>query len=186
MSPVSFSFSPVPHAFVVLSFERSGTKCFKSSFPQTAPTGRSGTADGKTAPSKAPVFIPPLCKSTSKETCQSATVKDSAKTSAVFIPPFKKQRVIVQDSCSEAKREKKEDEEKHNSGSVTPVKINSFVPPTKSPSTNDAPGCKSKEDIRSAASADNSRNELMNQKLPVGCRSDDSAEETCKEVNVCK
>lgn len=133
------------------------------------------------------MFVPPLCKSTSKETCQSATVKDGAKTSAVFVPPFKKQRVIIQDNYSEAKREKKEEEDKHNCVSVTPVKIRSFLPPTeKSASTNDTPGGKSKDVIRSAASADASRNELeINQKLPVGCRSDQSAGETCKEVNVC-
>lgn len=144
---------------------------------------RSGPADGKIAPSKAPVFIPPLCKSTSTETCQSATVKDDAKTPSVFIPPFKKQRVIVQDSYSEAKTEK---EDKNNCVSVTPVKIQSCLPPTEmSPCTNDASGCKGKEVTRSAASADTSRNELE-VNLPVGCRSDESTGETCKDVNVCK
>lgn len=149
---------------------------------------RSGTADSKTAPSKAPVFIPPLCKSTSKETCQNATVKDGAKTSAVFIPPFKKQRVTVQDSYSEAKRERKEEEDEHNCVSVTPVKMKSFVPPAeKSASTDDAPVCKSKEAIRSATLADTSRNDLeINQKLPVGCHSEESAEETSEEASVCK
>ncbi|XP_075892594.1 breast cancer type 2 susceptibility protein [Nelusetta ayraudi] len=159
---------------------RNATKCFESSFPQTTPKERSGPADGKTAPSKTPTFVPPLCKNTSKETCQSATVKDSARTSAVFIPPFKKQRVVVQDSSSEAKREKEEGEDKRNCVSVTPVKIKSFVPPTeKSPSTRDAPDCKSKEDIQSVASADTSRTELeINQNLPVGGRSEESARET--------
>lgn len=107
----------------------------------------------------------------------------------MFIPPFKKQRVIVQDSSSEAKREKEEGEDKRNCVSVTPVKIKSFVPPTeKSPSTRDTPDCKSKEDIQSAASADTSRTELeINQNLPVGGRSEESARETsCKEAKVLK
>lgn len=101
----------------------------------------------------------------------------------MFIPPFKKQRVIVQDSSSEAKREKEEGEDKRNCVSVTPVKIKSFVPPTeKSPST------RSKEDIQSATSADTSRTELeINQNLPVGGRSEESARETsCKEAKVLK
>lgn len=104
----------------------------------------------------------------------------------MFVPPFKKQRVVVQDSSSEAKRAEKEDgEDKCNC--VTPVHIKSFVPPTdKSPSTRDAPDCKGKEDIRSAA--DTSRKELeINQNLPFGWRSEDSARETsCKEAKVLK
>lgn len=184
---VPFRLQFISSRHVVLSFCRNGAKCFKSSFPQTTPKGHSGPADGKKAPSKAPTFVAPLCKNTSMETCQTVTAKDSTRTSAVFIPPFKKQRVVVQDSSSEAKREKEEEEDIRNCVSVTPVNIKSFVPPTdKSPSTRDAPDCKSKEDIRSAA--DTSRNELeINQNLPFGWRSEDSARETsCKEAKVLK
>lgn len=166
--------------------QRNRAKCFESSSPQTTATRRSGPADGKTAPLKAAVFVPPLCKSTSKETCQSGIAKDGAKTPVVFIPPFKKQRVVVQDSYQEPKRQKMEEENKYDCVSVTPVK--SFLPPAeKSPSNNDAPGCKSKEGIQSAASADTSRNEpQISQKLPVGLHPQDPAGETCKMANVCK
>lgn len=134
------------------------------------------------------MFVPPLCKSTSTETCQSATIKEGGKAPAVFVPPFKKQRVIVQDSSSEEKRGKKDEEDERKGVSVTPVKIKSLVTPSeKSPSTNDATDFKSKEYIQSAALADTSRNELdTEQKLLVGCRSEESTGETCKEVIVSK
>lgn len=107
----------------------------------------------------------------------------------MFIPPFKKQRVIVQDSSSEVKTEEEEEEDKQNGVSATIVKIKSFLPPIeKSPSTTDATDYQRKEDIQSLTSADTSRNELeINQNFPVDGRPEESAREMSrKETNVCK
>lgn len=105
------------------------------------------------------------------------------RTSSAFIPPFKKQRIVVQDNSLETKGEE-EEEDKLHCVSVTPFKINSFVPPTKNTeSAEDVTGYKSREDIQTMALADTSNNELVNyQNLPVGCGSEESDGETsCKE-----
>lgn len=101
--------------------------------------------------------------------------------SSAFIPPFKKQRIVVQDNSLQTKAE---EEDKLHCASVTPFKINSFVPPTKNTeSAEDVTGYKSKEDIQTMALADTSNNKLVNyQNLPVGCGSEESDGETsCKE-----
>lgn len=103
------------------------------------------------------------------------------RTSSAFIPPFKKQRIVVQDNSLETKAEEEVDK---LCVSVTPFKINSFVPPTKNTqSTEDVTGYKSKEDIQTMALAETSNNTLVNnQNLPVGCGSAESDGETsCKE-----
>lgn len=104
------------------------------------------------------------------------------RTSSAFIPPFKKQRIVVQDNSLETKGE--EEEDKLHCVSVTPFKVNSFVPPTKNTeSAEDVTGYKSKEDIQTMALADTSNNKLVNyQNLSVGCSSEESDGETsCKE-----
>lgn len=106
--------------------------------------------------------------------------------SAAFIPPFKKQRVIVQESSSEVKEEE-EEEHKHSCVSVAPVKMKSFVPPTENtPNTREVPDFKNSEDSRSAASTGTIRNEpVIKRSLPAGCISEDSAGDlSCKEVKV--
>lgn len=154
----------------------------ETSFQKTTPTERSAPADSKAAQSKKPAFIPPFYKNAKTESCKSTVLKDSVRTSSAFIPPFKKQRIVVQDNSLETKGEEDE-EDKFHCVSVTPFKINSFVPPTKNTeSAEDVTGYKSKEDIQTMALADTSNNKLVNnQNLPVGCGSEESDGETsCK------
>lgn len=152
----------------------------ETSFQKTTPTERSVPADSKAAQSKKPAFIPPFYKNAKTDSCKSTVLKDSVRTSSAFIPPFKKQRIVVQDNSLETKGEG----DKLHCVSVTPFKINNFVSPTKNTqSAEDVTGSKSKEDIQTVALADISNNELVNnQNLPVGCGSEESDGETsCKE-----
>ncbi|XP_076591830.1 breast cancer type 2 susceptibility protein [Chaetodon auriga] len=131
----------------------------------------------KTTPaqySKKPVFIPPFLKNATTESRKSTVLKDNIRTPSAFVPPFKKQRTIVQESSSKPRDE----EDKHHHLVVTPFNSNTFVPPTeKTQSTTDLTGNKRKEDVRAVALADTTNDNLMNNhNLPADCGSEDAAE----------
>ncbi|XP_029302084.1 breast cancer type 2 susceptibility protein [Cottoperca gobio] len=134
--------------------------------PSTAGVSRS-------AHSKMPTFVPPFLKNAKTESRKTSVLKDNSGTSFVFVPPFKKQRTIVQESSSKPQ----EEEDKHHRLFVTPLNSNTYVPPTKkTQSTTDVTANANKEDIQMVALAGTTNDMLMNiQNLPVGCGSEDSA-----------
>lgn len=113
-----------------------------------------------------PVFVPPFLKDAKTQSHKNTVLKDNTKTPTSFVPPFKKQITVVQESSSKPQEE-------------TPFNSNTYVPPTKKTQSNtDVTGNKSKEDIQTVASADTANDNLLNnQNFPVICGSEDSAAE---------
>ncbi|XP_062275871.1 breast cancer type 2 susceptibility protein [Scomber scombrus] len=152
---------------------RDGKNDMVTSLQQATP--HSSPGDRKSTHSKIPAFVPPFLKNSKMETHKNNMVKDNIRT-PVFVPPFKKQRTIVQESSKPH-----EEEEKHHSVSVMPSNSNTFVPPTKKTSrqsTTDVTGNKSTEVTHTVALADNTKDDLVeNRKSPVGYRTEDSAAE---------
>lgn len=164
--------------FFLMSY-RNGKNYVETGFEKTTPTKPSTPGDGKAAHSKMATFIPPFFKNAKTESCKSTVLKNNIRTSSAFVPPFKKQRNIVQESSS-----KPQEEDKLHHLSVTPFNSNDYVPPTKkTQSTTDVTGNKSKEDIQRVALAATTNNKLRNnQNHPVGCGSEDyAAEASCVE-----
>lgn len=128
--------------------------------------------DSRSAHSKIPAFVPPFFKNSKTETHKNNMFKDNSRTPSAFVPPFKKQRTIVQESCSKPH----EEEDKH---SAMPSNSNTYVPPTKKTSrqsTTDVTVDKSREDIQTVSLADNTKDDLVkNHKLLVGCGAEYSA-----------
>ncbi|XP_054456800.1 breast cancer type 2 susceptibility protein isoform X2 [Anoplopoma fimbria] len=155
-----------------------GNYCVETRLQNTTPTQSSIPEESRSAHSKKPAFVPPFLTNTKTEGRKNTMLKDNARTPSAFVPPFKKQRTIVQESSSKPQVEEKED--KHHHLFVTPFNSNTYVPPTKKPqSTTELTGNKSKEDPETVALAENTNDKLMNnQNLPVGCGSEDSAAET--------
>lgn len=117
-----------------------------------------------------PAFVPPFLKNAKTESRKNTVLKDNIRTPSAFVPPFKKQRTIVQESSS---KPQEEEEDKHNHPFETPFKSNTYVPPTeKTQSSTDVTVNKSKQDIETMALDDTTND---NQNLPVGCGSEDSA-----------
>lgn len=71
------------------------------------------------------MFVPPFLKNVKSESLNHTVLKDNVRTPA-FVPPFKKQRTIVQESTS-----KPQEEDKQHHLFVMPFKNNTYVPPTK-------------------------------------------------------
>ncbi|XP_053176160.1 breast cancer type 2 susceptibility protein [Scomber japonicus] len=138
-------------------------------------TPHSSPGDRKSTHSTIPAFVPPFLKNSKTDTHKNNMVKDNIRT-PVFVPPFKKQRTIVQESSK-----LQEEEDKHHCVSVMPSNSNTFVPPTKKTSgqsTTDVTGNKSTEVTHTVALADNTKDDLVeNRKSPVGYRTEDSATE---------
>lgn len=158
---------------------RNGKNYVETGFQKTTPTKPSIPGDGRAAHSKMATFIPPFFKNAKTESCKRTVLKDNMRTSSAFVPPFKKQRSIVQEGSS-----KPQEEDKLHHLSVTAFNSNNYVPPTKkTQSTTDVTGNKSKEDIQRVALADTTNNKLRNnQNHPVGCGSEDyAAEASCVE-----
>ncbi|XP_074496387.1 breast cancer type 2 susceptibility protein isoform X2 [Sebastes fasciatus] len=149
---------------------RNGKKHVETSLQKTTPTQYSTSGDGRSAHSKMPAFVPPFLKNAKTESRKNTVLKDNIRTPSAFVPPFKKQRTIVQESSS---KPQEEEEDKHNHPFVTPFKSNTYVPPTeKTQSSTDVTVNKSKQDIETMALDDTTND---NQNLPVGCGSEDSA-----------
>uniref|UniRef100_A0A3P8SP94 BRCA2 DNA repair associated n=1 Tax=Amphiprion percula TaxID=161767 RepID=A0A3P8SP94_AMPPE len=92
-----------------------------SEFDSSAP------GDSRSAYSKMPAFVPPFIKNTTAETHKNAAVKDEIRAPTVFVPPFKKQRTVVQESSSKPQ----EEEEKHPHHFAVPSNSCTYVPPSK-------------------------------------------------------
>lgn len=120
-----------------------------------------------------PVFVPPFHKNAKTHTLKNTVLNDNIRAPS-FIPPFKKQRTIVQETSSKA-----QEEDLHNCPFITTSNNNTYVPPSKNTqSTKDLTGNKSTDDIQIVALADTTSNNMMtNQNLPNGCGSEDSVAE---------
>ncbi|XP_041797388.1 breast cancer type 2 susceptibility protein [Chelmon rostratus] len=152
-----------------------GRNYVETRLQKTTPAHYSTTGDSRAAHSKMPTFIPLFVKNATTERRKSTVLKDNIRTPSAFVPPFKKQRAIVQESSS--KPQDKEDKQHHLS--VTPFNSNTFVPPTKkTPGTADLTGNQRKEDIQTVALGDTMTDNLMNiPNFPVDCGSEDCAAE---------
>ncbi|XP_028429066.1 breast cancer type 2 susceptibility protein isoform X2 [Perca flavescens] len=148
---------------------RNGNNYVETTLQKTKPTQQSTPEDSRSAHSKMPVFVPPFLKDAKTESHKNTVLKDNTKTPTSFVPPFKKQMTIVQESSSKPQVE-------------TPFNSNTYVPPTKKTQSNtDVTGNKIKEDIQTAASADTTNDNLLNnQNSPVSCGSEDSAAEASR------
>lgn len=117
------------------------------------------------------MFVPPFLKNVKSESLSHTVLKDNVRTPA-FVPPFKKQRTIVQESTS-----KPQEEDKQHHLFVMPFKNNTYVPPTKNTQLSVTDN-KSKEDLQMVTLADTTKDNLIdNQSLPVGCESEESSTE---------
>uniref|UniRef100_A0A3B4UCS1 BRCA2 DNA repair associated n=1 Tax=Seriola dumerili TaxID=41447 RepID=A0A3B4UCS1_SERDU len=159
---------------------KNGKTYVETSQQKTTPTQHSASGESRSAHSKMPVFVPPFIKNTKTESHKNALLKDNIRTPSAFVPPFKKQRTIVQESSSKPQ----EEENKHHHLFVAPSYSNIFVPPTKkTQSSIDVTGNRSKEDIQTVALPDTTNDYLKdNQNVPFGCGSEDAAAEaSCVE-----
>lgn len=133
--------------------------------------------NNKPANSKMATFIPPFFKNTEIEGGKSTVLEDNIRTPSTFVPPFKKQRSFVQESFS------KPHEDKLHHLFVVPCNRNTVPPTEKTQSTTAVNNNKNKEDVQTLALADTTVHKLMNngdnnnEKLPVGCDSEDSTSE---------
>ncbi|XP_034556512.1 breast cancer type 2 susceptibility protein [Notolabrus celidotus] len=156
---------------------RNGNQYTESRLQKTAPTQHSAPGGSKSAQFKTPVFVPPFLKNAKTESRKNAMLQDNIRTPPEFVPPFKKQRTIVQESSSKPQ----EGEDKHCSVVGMPAKSNTYVPPTKNTqSPADRSGNnEGKDDNETVALNNTTKNNLTNnQNLPAGCGSEDSAAET--------
>uniref|UniRef100_A0A3Q1EGA8 BRCA2 DNA repair associated n=1 Tax=Acanthochromis polyacanthus TaxID=80966 RepID=A0A3Q1EGA8_9TELE len=104
---------------------RTGKNSIETRFQKT--THQSTPGDSRSAHSKMPAFVPPFIKNTTAETRKNAAVKDEIRTPTAFVPPFKKQRTVVQESSSKPQ----EEEEKHPHHFAVPSNSCTYVAPSK-------------------------------------------------------
>lgn len=128
--------------------------------------------NNKPANSKMACFIPPFFKNTDMEGGKSTVLEDNIRTPSTFVPPFKKQR-FFQENFS------KPHEDKLHHLFVMPCNSNTVPPTEKTQSTTAVNGSKNKENVQTLALTDTTVHKLMNnsdnnEKLPVGCGSEDS------------
>ncbi|XP_033486911.2 breast cancer type 2 susceptibility protein [Epinephelus lanceolatus] len=154
--------------------DSNGKNYVETTLQKTTPTQHSTPGDSRSTQSNMPAFVPPFLKNTKTESSMNTELKDMRPPSA-FVPPFKKQRTLVQVNSSRPQ----EEEDKHHHLFVTPFNSNTFVPPSKkTPTTTDITGDRNKEGIQTVALADTANDHMMNnQNLPIGCGSEDSAAE---------
>ncbi|KAK5868879.1 hypothetical protein PBY51_009855 [Eleginops maclovinus] len=149
----------------------SGKNYTETRLQKMTPLQPSIPRDSRSAHPKTPAFVPPFLKTAKTESQKNAVLKVNPGTLSAFVPPFKKQRTIVQESSS--KPQDAEDNIHHLF--VTPFSCNTFVPPTKTTqSTTDGTGNQSKEDTQTVSFDGTINKSLNNQNLTVGCASEDS------------
>ncbi|KAF0030037.1 hypothetical protein F2P81_016768 [Scophthalmus maximus] len=168
----AFKYSVSPHPNITRPYG-SGTNYVETKLQNTTPTQRSASGDGRSAHCRVPAFVPPFLKNTKTETHKNAVVKVSIKTPSAFVPPFKKQRTVVQESSCKPQ----EEEDKHQHVCIKPTSSNIYMSPSRNTQNSaDATSDKSKEYIQAVALAHTTNDNLMNnQKAPGGCGSEDSA-----------
>lgn len=120
-------------------FEKSLLFCFYSAskhykdtrFQKTLPQA-SALGDGRASHSNM-LFVPPFIKNAKRELPKNQGPKENTRT-PVFVPPFKKQRTVLQESFSK----QEEQDKRHLTSTVEPTS-NIYVPPAiKTQSTTDA------------------------------------------------
>ncbi|XP_030007764.1 breast cancer type 2 susceptibility protein [Sphaeramia orbicularis] len=131
-------------------------------------------ADSRSAHVKVSAFVPPFLNNTKTQTQKNNVHKDNRRTSSVFVPPFKKQRTVVQDSSVKPQK----DEEQHNLVTVTPSDSNTCVLlANKTQSIMGVADNKSKEDIHTQGLPDSTNtNPTKCQHLLGSCGTEMSAE----------
>ncbi len=145
----------------------------KSGLQKTTPTQHLIPGDNTAAHSKTSTFVPPFLKNT--ESRKNTMLKDNTRMPSAFVPPFKKQRTVVQESSFKA-----QEEDKSHHVFVTPFESNTYIPPSEKPQTADVISNKCKEDFQIVALAETTNDDQNNQNVPVGCGSEEApAEASC-------
>ncbi|XP_041849771.1 breast cancer type 2 susceptibility protein isoform X2 [Melanotaenia boesemani] len=93
-------------------------------FQKTTPTDGSATGGSRSSHFKMPAFVPPLIKNTKPVTQKIPALKENAST-PVFIPPFKKQRTVLEESISQ------QQDEEDKCQQISQSHSNTHVPPSK-------------------------------------------------------
>ncbi|XP_035766109.1 breast cancer type 2 susceptibility protein [Neolamprologus brichardi] len=130
-----------------------------------------GDPRSKSAHYKTSAFVPPFVRNAKTETHKNMVLKDSIRTPLAFVPPFKKQRTIVQESSCKAH----EGEDKHQKPFVMSSNSKCFVPPTK----------KTQGAVDGTAVAAARSDDMNNQSLPVDFRSVSAVGETSGVDGTC-
>ncbi|XP_039453877.1 breast cancer type 2 susceptibility protein isoform X1 [Oreochromis aureus] len=151
----------------------SGKNYVETRFQKTPQIQNSTMGDprSKSAHYKTSAFVPPFVRNAKTETHKNMVLKDSIRTPSAFVPPFKKQRTIVQESSCKAH----EGEDKHQKPFVMSSNSKCFVPPTK----------KTQGDADGTAVAPAQSDDMNNQSLPVDFRSDSAGGETSGVDGTC-
>lgn len=155
-------------------FYRNGTAYEQTGLQKATPTQHPAPGDRRSAHSKMPAFVPPFIRNTKADAHKNKLLKDNIRTPSAFVPPFKKQRTLIQESSS-----KPQEENKHQHLFVTPSNSDAFVlPPKKTQSSIDVTGKESKTDVQTITLINTTSDCLKdNQNVPIGCGSVDSAAE---------
>ncbi|KAF3847488.1 hypothetical protein F7725_020516 [Dissostichus mawsoni] len=137
--------------------------------------------DSRSSHPKIPAFVPPFLRNAKTESQKNGVLKVNQGTTSAFVPPFQKQRTIVQESSF--KPQEQEDNNLHLF--VTPFSSNTFVPTTKkTQSTTDVTGNKSKEVIQTVSLAGTTNISLNDQNVAVGSGSEDSLAEASQVEDI--
>ncbi|KAM8902703.1 breast cancer type 2 susceptibility protein isoform 2-T3 [Spinachia spinachia] len=143
-----------------------GKNFVETRLQNTTPTQQSTPGGSRSAHSKKPAFVPPFLANATTESRNKAMLKDDARTPSTFVPPFKKQRDVVQESSFRPLVEDEED--KLHRVFVSPFNSHTCIAPTKNTQC-------SNECNDTVALADNKNNKRRNNpNLPVGCGSETS------------
>ncbi|XP_035011350.2 breast cancer type 2 susceptibility protein homolog [Hippoglossus stenolepis] len=174
----AFKFQASPHPNITQP-HRNGKNYVETKLQNTTPAQHFTSGGSRSAHSNMPAFVPPFLNNAKMETCKDAVLKVNTRTPPAFVPPFKKQRTIVQESSCKPQQE----EDKHQHLFVTPTNRSTILPPTKkTQSSTDVAGNTSKVDIPPVALADTKHDYLTdNHNVPVGCGSGDSAAKATRE-----
>ncbi|XP_040043049.2 breast cancer type 2 susceptibility protein isoform X1 [Gasterosteus aculeatus] len=152
----------------------SGKNNVETSWQNTTPMQHSTPGESRAAHSKKPAFVPPFLANAKTERCNNAMLKDNTRTPSAFVPPFKKQRAVVQESSFRPLVEEKEDKHHRLFNSNTCIAATK-----KKQCTTELAGSKSEEDSETVASADNKNDEKVNNSnLPIGCGSEGTSAKT--------
>ena len=159
----------------------SGKNDIETRLQKMTPTQPSIPGDSRSSHPKMPAFVPPFLRNAKTESQKNGVLKVNQGTPSAFVPPFKKQRTLVQESSSKPQEE--EDNNLHLF--VTPFSSNTFVPTTKkAQSTTDVTGNTSKEDIQTVSLAGTTNISVNDQNVAVGCGSEDSSTEASQVEDI--
>ncbi|CAJ1065080.1 breast cancer type 2 susceptibility protein [Xyrichtys novacula] len=149
---------------------RNGNPYVESKPQKTAPTQLSSSGGSR---SKTQAFVPPFLKNPKTESRKNAMLRENIRTPPAFVPPFKKQRTIIQESSSRPG----EGEDKHCSVAGMPANSNTYEPPTENTqSFAQRTANESKDDNQAVASDDITKDNLIkNENLPEDSAAGDTS-----------